>query len=264
MKKKIIYASFIFLVIALVYAPILMLVAFSFSETRIMQTDNFQFGFGTWRDLFQNQRIMSALFNTILIATLSAALAVIIATFACMGIIKMKRRAQSATMILNQIPFINATIVTAFSLVLLFAALGIFNAGYFKLILAHTLICLPISVLVILPRLRSMDQNMFEAAQDLGAPPMHAMFSVVIPQLMPAMIAAFLLGFSLSLDDFIITQFNNDGVHTISTVVYSYTRIPPPRELRALGALIFGLVLVILIFVNIYLGKRRKKSEVNR
>lgn len=267
MKKKLLtrlgFGLFLWLVLLVMYLPIFILVVFSFSETRTIDFGNFEFGFGLYRELFQDQDIREAVINTVIIATISAFVATIIGTMACVGILRMKRRAKNAVMTLNQAPLVNADIVTSFSLVLFFVLLGFYDMGYFKLILAHTLICLPIVILIVLPRMRALDANLFEAAQDLGAKPMHALFSVVIPQLLPAMITAFLLGFTFSLDDFIITQFNNDGVETISTLVFGATRRGVPPVFRALSTLMFASVIIVLIIVNIRLSKQRKKEALD-
>jgi len=265
LRTKIALGLFMWLVLLVIYLPIFLLIVFSFSTTETINLNNFNFGMGVWMDLFANERLMTALLNTVIIATVASFVSVLIATMACVGIMKMRRRPKGVIMTVNQAPIINADIVTSFSLVILFSTLGFANIGMFRLILAHILICLPFSVLVILPRLRSLDQNLYEAAQDLGATPGHALFSVIIPQLLPAMIGAFLLGFTLSLDDFIITQFNRGDVETISVFVYNATKVGPPAELRALSALLFGTVLLILLFVNFYVLRkwRKKKLKMN-
>ena len=246
------------------YLPMIVIVIFSFSETTGMSFSNFNFGFGLYSQLFSNRAVMTAIANTLIIGIVSAFLATLLGTIACVGIMAMKRRSKNMTMMLNLTPIINADIVISFSLVLFFVTIGIFNAGIFKLILAHTLICLPIVVLIILPRMRSLDPNLFEAAQDLGAKPGQALTSVIIPQLLPTMISAFLLGFTLSINDFIITIYNNDGVSTISTLVYGATRTGNPPEMRALTSLIFAMVLVILVVINFRLGKKVKSRASKR
>jgi len=265
-KKKLIFGALIFVALLAMYLPILLLVVFSFSETNVLRLDNFEFGFGLWRDLFSHERIWRAVFNTILIAVLSAGIAVIIGTMACVSIQRMRRRSRGLLVGLSQTPLINADIVTSFSLVMFFVTIGMFNMGFVKLILAHTLICIPIVILIILPRLKSLDQSLFDAAMDLGAKPSQALFQVVIPQLMPAMMGAFLVGFTLSINDFVIAQFNNDGVDTISTLVFGYARarhgIPP--EFRALSALIFVTVVLAVVLVNLRLRKKVRKRENSR
>ena len=260
-KKKLIYGSIIGVVLLAMYLPILVLVYFSFSETRIMNFADYQFGFGLYRDLLRSSHILIAVFNTFFVAVIAAAIATLIGTMAAVGIQNMRKaHYKGAVMALNLIPIINATIVTSFSLMLFFVASGIFG-GYVRLIMAHIIICLPIAVLIIIPRLKSLDKNLFDAATDLGAKPMHAFFSVVVPQLMPVMISAFLVGFTLSLGDFIITQYNNEGIQTISTLVFNATRGPVPAVYRALTSVIFFAVMAVLIVVNIRVARQSKKRK---
>jgi spermidine/putrescine transport system permease protein len=178
-----------------------------------------------------------------------------------MGIMAMKKRTRNTVMSLNQIPIINADIVTAFAVMLFFVTIGITNAGWFKLILAHTLISVPFVVLAVLPRFRQLDPNLFEAGQDLGASPIKSLFFVVIPQLVPAMVAAFFLAFTLSLDDFIVTLYNSDGIKTISTMVYGATKKEVPAEFRALSAAFFFIVLSVLLIYNWRTGKKLKEKK---
>jgi spermidine/putrescine transport system permease protein len=255
----------VLLVIAVLYLPILLIVMFSFSESNIISFSNgFNFGFGLFAALFHNAEIMEAVWHTVLIAVVSAFIATVIATMAGVGILSMKRRRKTAIMALNQLPIINADIVTSFSLVLLFVSLGLTNVGFFKLFLAHTLIALPFALLTIMPRLRQLDDNLFDAALDLGATPFRAFLTVIVPQLLPAMLNAFLLGFTLSLDDFAITQYNNDDISTISTEVYgAMNRRHIPPEMRALTTIIFVAIFCILVIINIVIKNKKKEQKQN-
>jgi len=261
LTKRILLGIFLWTVLAIMYLPLLLLVVFSFSETATVSFGNFKFGFGLWRDMFGSEAIMTALFNTLFIATVSAFFATIIGTMACVGILNMRKKAKAAVMNLNGVSFINADIVTSFSLVILFVTLGMANVGYFRLIMAHILICLPIIVLTVLPRLRQLDKDMLDAAVDLGAKPMRAFWSVIVPQLIPAMIGGFLLGFTLSLDDFIITQYNSGSINTISTLVYTATKRGVPPTFRALSTLIFGVVILVLVIYNVAVRKKLKGGK---
>ena len=233
--------TFVLLVMAIIYLPVLLLVFLSFSN-----------GLQYYVELFTNAHYMQAVGNTLLIAVVSSLIATIIATMAATGIIYLSKRGKALTMTLNQLPIVNADIVTSFSLVLLFVGLGMANFGLFKLILAHVLIALPFCLLTILPKIRQLDTNLIDAALDLGASPMKAFTSVIVPQLVPAMLQAFLLGFTLSLDDFVITQYNNSGVPTISTVVYgAISRRDIPNAFKALTAIIFVVILIVLVLMNV-------------
>jgi len=184
---------------------------------------------------------------------------------AATGILYLGKRTRAVTMAVNQLPVINADIVTSFSLVLLFVSLGLTNFGLLKLLLAHILIALPFCLLTILPKMRQLDANLIDAALDLGASPFKAFTSVIVPQLVPAMIQAFLLGFTLSLDDFVITQYNNSGVPTISTVIYgAISRRDIPDAFKALTTIIFIVILLVLVVMNFNAARVRKGIRLNK
>ena len=246
--------TFVFLVMAIVYLPIMFLVFSSFSN-----------GWEFYIDLFTTQEYMTAVGNTLLIAVVSSIIATIIATMAATGILYLGKKTRAITMAVNQLPVINADIVTSFGLVLLFVSLGMTNLGLLKLILAHILIALPFCLLTILPKMRQLDANLIDAALDLGASPFKAFTSVIVPQLVPAMIQAFLLGFTLSLDDFVITQYNNSGVATISTVVYgAIARRDIPDAFDALTTIIFVVILLVLVVMNLNNARIRKGIKLNK
>ena len=258
--KKIIARVFIWTVLALMYLPILIITVFSFSKNLRIDFSSFRFGFNAYVQLFQNADIGAAVANTLIIAVISSLLSVLIAAVACIGIMAMKRRSRNLIMSLNQLPIINADIVTALALLIFFSAIGFANDSLLKLILVHILISMPFVMLTLLPRFRQLDPNLFEAGQDLGATPTQSLFKVVIPQMLPAMVTAFFLGFTLSLDDFMITAYNTEGINTISTLVYSYTKKMMPVDFRALSAIILVLAFTILIVYNIRTAKKRKKE----
>ncbi|MBQ7973443.1 MAG: extracellular solute-binding protein [Clostridia bacterium] len=246
--------TFVFLIMAIIYLPILLLVFLSFSD-----------GLDFYVQLFTTSEYMSAVGNTLLIAVVASVIATIIAAMAATGILYMGKRTRAVTMAVNQLPVINADIVTSFSLVLLFVSVGLANFGLLKLLLAHILIALPFCLLTILPKMRQLDANLIDAALDLGASPFKAFTSVIIPQLVPAMLQAFLLGFTLSLDDFVITQYNNSGVPTISTVIYgAISRRDIPDAFKALTTIIFIVILIVLVVMNLNAARVRKGIKINR
>jgi len=260
-KKKLFFGLFIFSVLTFVYLPLIIVMAFSFTEGTTISFQNFEFSLQLYRDLFENDRLIEALLNTLIIAGISALLATVIGTMACVGMMKMKKRARGIMMAVNLIPLVNATIVTGFMLMLLYSTFGMIEYGYIRLILAHTLIALPIVILVVLPKLRGLDQNVFEAAQDLGATPSQAFFSVMIPMLFSAMLGAFLVGITLSVDEFVITNYNNHGVATLPTLIYQ-GRSPAAPEFRALSTIVFFTVIVILIALNIRMARKEKRKKL--
>lgn len=246
--------TFVLLIMAIIYLPVLLLVFLSFSD-----------GLQYYVELFTNAHYMQAVGNTLLIAFVSSLIATIIATMAATGIIYLGKRSKALTMTLNQLPIVNADIVTSFSLVLLFVGLGLTNFGLLKLILAHVLIALPFCLLTVLPKLRQLDTNLIDAALDLGATPWRAFTSVIVPQLVPAMVQAFLLGFTLSLDDFVITQYNNSGVPTIATVVYgAISRRDIPNAFKALTTIIFAVILIVLVIMNVRVGRQRRGLKLGK
>jgi spermidine/putrescine transport system permease protein len=264
MKKiaKIFSRVFVWAVMVILYFPLLLILLFSFNVngSRVIKWDNFQFGFDLYGSLFQNEEIMSAVFNTIFIAVVSSFIATIIAALAGVGILAMQKHQKNSVMLLNQVPIINADIVTAFSLALLFFTLGLMNIGLLKLIIVHILISLPFVLIAVLPRIKQLDPNLYDASLDLGATPSYTIFHIILPQIIPALISGFLLGFTLSLDDFVITQYNTSpGINTISTLVYSYVRKTIPAEFRALSSLI----LLIVVGTVLILAFRPKNRYIN-
>ncbi|MBS7401405.1 MAG: extracellular solute-binding protein [Eubacteriales bacterium] len=246
--------TIICLVMAILYLPILFLVGSSFAG-----------GWTYYQQLFTTSEYMEAVRNTLLIAVIASLVATIIASMAATGILYMSKRTRAITMAVNQLPVINADIVTSFGLVLLFVSVGMTNLGLLKLLLAHVLIALPFCLLTILPKMRQLDANLIDAALDLGASPFKAFTSVIVPQLVPAMVQAFLLGFTLSLDDFVITQYNNSGVPTISTVVYgAISRRDIPKAFYALTTIIFIVILLVLIVMNLNAARVRKGIKISR
>ncbi len=246
--------TIICLVMAILYLPILFLVYASFGG-----------GFEYYVQLFTTSEYMTAVGNTLLIAVVASLIATIIASMAATGILYLGKRTRAITMAVNQLPVINADIVTSFGLVLLFVSLGMTNMGLLKLLLAHILIALPFCLLTILPKMRQLDANLIDAALDLGASPFKAFTSVIVPQLVPAMVQAFLLGFTLSLDDFVITQYNNSGVPTISTVVYgAISRRDIPNAFKALTTIIFLVILIVLIVMNLNAARICKGIKISR
>ena len=263
MRKKIIFGVFISLVLLVIYAPLLLILIFSFSENSTMSLGNFDFGFGLFRDLFAHRDIMPAFRNSLILATVSAGIATIIGTMACLTILHMSNRKRRATIALNNTPLITADIVIAFALSLFFTALGIFNQGWFTLIVSHTLITLPIVAIMVLPRLKAIDPNLFEASMDLGATPTRAFWGTLVPQLIPAMVIAFLLGFTFSMNDFIISFHNNGGgeVMTISMIVYTARGINYLALFRALSTIMIGIVITGVLLYNLLSWRRNKRKK---
>lgn len=201
--------------------------------------------------LFQNDQIMSALYTTLLIALLSALIATLIGTAAAIGIHSMKKKYRTIMMGVTNIPMLNADIVTGISLMLLFIAFR-FSLGFSTILIAHITFNIPYVILSVMPKLKQTNVSTYEAALDLGASPLYAFFKVVFPDILPGVSSGFLLAFTMSLDDFIITHFTKGpGVDTLSTKIYSEVRKGIKPEMYALSTLLFLSVLLLMILVNL-------------
>lgn len=255
--KKFLSRSYMVIVFLFLYAPILLLVFFSFNSSN----SNVVFeGFSLrwYAELFRDEEILNALFNTLLVALLSSVISTIIGTAAAIGISNYKKWQKKVVMNVTYIPVLNPDIITGISLLLLFVGFGI-PTGFVTVLLAHITFDIPYVILSVTPRLRHVDPRIYEAAQDLGAPPLTAFFKCVMPQLIPGIMSAFLMAFTLSIDDFIVTFFvRGNSFSTLSTVIYSITKRKIPLSINALCALMMLAVLAVLIAVNLFDRKKAK------
>ena len=221
-------------------------------------------GFSTkwYVQLFRNEQIMSALYNTLAISLLSALFATVLGTAACIGIHAMKKKSRMVWMGITNIPMLNAEIVTGISLMLLFIAFGV-NFGFMTILLGHITFNIPYVILSVMPKLRQTDKATYEAAMDLGASPVKAFFKVVYPDILPGVLSGFLLSFTMSLDDFVITHFvKGAGVDTLSTKIYAEVRKGIKPEMYALSTIMFVSVLLLLLIINRPSRKKPQKSAV--
>lgn len=250
---------YITLIFIFLYAPIatLMVLSFNASKTRAKWGG---FTFKWYKSLFENEVILRALGNTLLIAFLSALIATVIGTIACIAMQNMKKRTRSILIGINNIPMLNAEIVTGISLMLLFIFFGI-KFGFMTILLAHITFNIPYVILSVMPRMKQLNPSTYEAALDLGASQTQAFFKVVFPDLLPGILSGFLMAFTMSLDDFIITHFTKGpGIDTLSTKIYTEVKKGIKPEMYALSTIIFVSVLILLILVN-YTPKSSKKKE---
>ncbi len=201
-------------------------------------------------ELFTNSTILGAIFVTLSIAVLASLVATVIGTFAAVGISNFKKRPKAFMMSLTYIPMVNADIVTGISMLLLFILIQI-PRGYLTLLIAHITFCLPYTVLSVLPRLKSMDSALYEAALDMGATPRQAIRRVVLPDIMPGIVTGMILAFTLSFDDFVISFFTTQGMlPNLSIYIYSMARKGVKPEINALSAIMFVVVLLLLLVIN--------------
>ncbi len=247
--KKAIYKLYTFLVYFFLYAPIIVLIVYSFNESSSRGKWG-GFSLKWYIKLFDNPTIMNSLKNTLLIAIISAIAATIIGTLAAIGIHKLKPFAKSVVMNITYLPVLNPDIVTGISLMLLFVFLSI-PLGFVSLLLSHITFNIPYVILNVLPKLKQLNPNTYEAALDLGANPIQAYLKVIIPEIFPGILTGFLFALTLSIDDFVVSFFTTGpGVSTLSTTIYSMTRKGINPEINALSALMFITVLVLLFIVN--------------
>ena len=247
--RKIPQKIYLGLIVVLLYAPIITLIVLSFNSSK---TRSKWGGFTTqWYTLlFENEQIMQALYNTLVIALASAIIAVIIGTMASLGIDKMNKRSRTVFLGVTNIPMLNGDIVTGISLMLLFIVCRM-RLGFTTVLMAHITFNIPYVILSVLPRLRQTNKSAYEAALDLGASPLQAFFKVTFPDIMPGVLSGFLLAFTMSLDDFIITHFTKGpGIDTLSTKIYSEVRKGIKPEIYALSTLLFLAVLILLFAIN--------------
>lgn len=254
MVKKFAQRFYLGLMIVFLYAPILILIVLSFNKSKSRSKWG-GFTLDWYRSLFENRDLLTALYNTLLIAFLSAAAATVLGTMAAIAMNHMRRSRRLLMMSITNIPMLNAEIVTAISLMLLFIAMRSifpsFQLGFLSVLISHITFNIPYVILSVAPKLKQTDRSTYEAAMDLGASPLTAFFKVVLPDIMPGILSGFLLAFTMSLDDFVITHFTKGpGLDTLSTKIYSETRKGIKPEIYALSTLLFVTVLLLLIIVN--------------
>ena len=254
--KRFFAQCYIWLLLIILYAPIVFIAVFSFTESKVLGNWT---GFSTklYSNLFTGNMqgtgsLMTAIENTLLIALIAAVVSTALGTIAAIGLHNMRGRGKQVITFMNNIPMLNPDIITGVSLFLLFVFLNI-SQGYVTVILAHITFCTPYVVLSVLPKLTQMNPNVYEAALDLGATPAYALRKVLLPILKPGMISGFILAFTLSLDDFAVTFFTRGtiGLDTLSTYIYTDARkggLTP--ELRPMITLMFVGILILLIIIN--------------
>ena len=246
---KLLKRCYLGIVLVFLYVPIMVLIVQSFNAGKSRAKWE-GFSFRWYTELFQDERILNALYVTLSIAVLAMIVATILGTLAAIGIHAMKKRPQALMMTLTNLPNTMPDIVTGISLMLLFLFTKV-ERGYVTMLLAHITFDTPYVILSVLPKLKQMNRHTYEAALDLGATPMYALFHVIIPQCKQGIITGAMLAFTLSLDDFTISYFTTSPlVQNLSTLIYSSARKGIDPSLNALSALMFVALLVLLLIVN--------------
>lgn len=253
--RKFVSDFYMVLILIFLYAPILTMMVLSFNRSK-SRTQWGGFTLQWYTQMFDSRSIMSALSTTLIIAFLAALIATLLGTVAAISIQAMKPIPRTVFLGITNIPMLNAEIVTGISLMLCFIAFGI-SLGFKTILISHITFCIPYVILSVLPKLKQTDRYIYEAALDLGASPLRAFFKVVLPDIMPGILSGFLLAFTMSLDDFIITHFTKGaGINTLSTLIYSEVRRGIRPSMYALSTIIFLVVLILLIFVNFRTSKK--------
>lgn len=258
LKKAYLGCVFFFL-----YAPIIVLMVFSFNDSTSRATWE-GFTFRWYESLLTDTEVTPALVTTFVVAIIAAIVSTIFGTFAAVVIDKMGKTARGITMEMTLLPVLNPDIVTGVALMMLFIFTKV-PFGYVTLILAHVTFCVPYVILSVLPKLKQMNNNLYEAAVDLGATPFFAFRKIILPELMPGVITGAILAFTLSLDDFVISFFTTgNGVSNLSIAVYAMARKGVSPTVNAVSTIMFIVIMVLLAVVQIRLAKEdKKKSKFN-
>ena len=259
--KKAFSSIYMVIMMLFLYLPIVTLVVLSFNESKSMAKFT-RFSLKWYEEMLGSRMIMSAIKNTFTIAILAALIATIIGTLAVIGLDAMTVRSQNILLGFNNIPMLNADIVTGIALMLSFLLFGV-SLGYKTILFSHITFCIPYVILSVRPRMNKYTDTLFAAALDLGASRGYAFRKIIMPELWPGITSGFLLSFTMSVDDFIITHFTRGaGINTISTLIYSQVKVGIRPSLFALSTVIFAVALIVLLVVNILPGRRAKRAAL--
>ena len=264
---------FMLLVFLFLYLPIFVLIVFSFNASKSRSVWS-GFTLDWYKELFQNSMILDALWVTLAVSILAAVISTIIGTAAAIGFTNFRRRSRTVVTTINNIPLTNADIITGVSMMLLFVlALGALNGlfgglglrlrlGFGTLLIAHITFNIPYVILSVMPKLRQLDPNIFEAAQDLGATGWYAFRKVILPEILPGVLNGALIAFTMSIDDFVISYFTaGSGANTLSMVVYSMVRRRISPEINALSTLMFVVVIALMILINVRQSRQDRRTQ---
>lgn len=251
--------SYLAIIFLLLYTPILVLMIFSFNGSDSVRIWNY-WSLQAYHDLFQQSELWESVSVTLIVAFISTFVAVIIGTFAALGLSKTKKITRNITLGITNIPLVNADIVTAVSLMLLFMAFG-FSFGLGTLIFAHISFNIPYVIITVLPKIRSINMSQLEASQDLGATPWYTLRKIVLPTIKPAIIAGAAIAFAMSFDDFLISYFTGGNTSNVSTFIYSLKRIKP--YINAFSTIIILLIAVLIISWNTYVLFKKQIKQRN-
>ena len=267
MKNKTSFGGRLLLVLTFLflYAPIIVLIVFSFNDSK-SRTIWSGFTLDWYAKLVSNEMVLSSLSTTLLVSVISAVVATIVGTLAAIGFYNMRKRWRNPLLMINNIPVMNADIITGVSLSLLFVFAGGlfgFHLGFGTLLIAHITFNIPYVILSVMPKLYQLDKNLFEAAQDLGCTWMQAFIKVIIPEISPGIVNGMIIAFTMSIDDFVISYFTaGSQVQTLSMTIYAMTRRRVSPEINAISTLLFVTVLALLVIINLREASQEKKAHL--
>ena len=252
--------TYLGLMLVFLYAPILVLMIFSFNSSKTMGNWT-GFSLRWYEALVNDSTIMNALWVTLSVAVISAVVSTFIGTFAAIGLNSMKKRPRAVIENISQLPVVNPDLVTGISFMMLFASLGI-RDGYTRMLIAHITFNIPYVILSVMPKLRQLDPNLAEAAQDLGATPMQGFFKVILPDIMPGVFSGFVMALTMSIDDFVVSFFTTgSGVSNLSITIYTMAKRGISPKINALSTIIFACVFVLLIGLNLRDFRKDGRSQ---
>jgi len=263
-KNSILSKLFMCFIFLFLYAPIIILIIFSFNSTNSRTTWT-GFTLDWYKELFENSTILNSLSTTIIVSVIAALVATVLGTMAAIGFFRMKKRWRSPLLAVNDIPLMNADIVTGVSLCMLFVAAGSifkFSMGFGTLLIAHITFNVPYVILSVMPKLYQLDNNLVDAAQDLGCTWFQAFIKVIIPEIAPGIVNGAIIAFTMSIDDFVISYFTaGSTVQTLSMTIYSMTRKRVTPEINAVSTLLFVAVLLLLVIINIRESRQEERAK---
>jgi len=260
---------YVALIIFFLYAPVLVMIVFSFNSSSSVWVFG-GFSFDWYTGLLTDTTMLNALKHTVIIAVLSAVISTVLGTAAAVGITAIRHKlAKKTIMSVTQIPMMNADIVTGISLMLLFIFIGKIiglreSLGFFTVLIAHITFNLPYVILSVLPKLKQTDSNLREAALDLGCTPVQAFFKVIMPSISTGIVTGFIMAFTLSLDDFVISYFTCGHYQTLPIIIYNMTKKSVTPDTYALSTIIFVAVFVLLILYNTLQTKSEQRKMPSR
>ncbi len=250
------------LILLFLYAPIIIMIIFSFNESKQLGTWT-GFTFHWYQELFEDSKMMSALMYTVVVALLAAIISTIVGTVTAIGLHGYGKFSKSLITNITYIPVVNPDIITGLSLMMLFMFVNI-KRGFLTMLISHVVFCIPYVIFSVMPKLRQVNFSKYEAAQDLGATPFQALIKVIIPEIMPGILSGFMLSFTLSIDDFVVSFFTTgNGVMNLSTIIYSMSKRGVNPSINALSTIMFVTIFVLLVLINTYQTKGKRKRQAN-